>query len=509
MELSFDSAAFCYSFQPNSLKPLANSSSICQDWSLNHSDKTELASHSTHNRSLHIVGVCVDSLGEISRNDIPEVALLNASRNVIELYSYFDRFAGRYVVFYQEGEDWYVWGDATCSLPIHYMRSPTEFSAVASHESLLSITANLAVSSKSLRIRGASSSDQPMPFDLSMFDSIGVLLPNHILDLRKGHPRRVPIFTHDIFASSQSTDVVTRTFERVQQIAKSYASIYDLNCALTSGRDSRLNLSFLLKSDIPLICYVFQHAYLNNQSDDICVPRKIASCHGIQIEVLATQTAPAEFAQQVSKLAGPYADKRSVDLAFTYRSRFPERALLTGDIVDQIGKSLLGNSVPNCLSTPRYFQCKIHNTSRESRIEISRHLAEMTEFERAHHAYDLFAWESRCARWSTQAINIYSLCGITSLNLYNLRSIIQDWLSIPRQRRKSYWLHTSLFEITKPELLFFPFNPSSRTALLKKYWPLFYIATFVKQTFLVARNLYRSVGFTAIRGSKRNLPSSN
>ena len=154
-----------------------------------------------------------------------------------------------------------------------------------------------------------------------------------------------------------------------------------------------------------------------------------------------------------------------------------------------MGKSLLGNAIPTYLASSSYFQCKIHNRAKESSNELKRYIRELRAAGEGENIFDLFAVENRCGRWCSQGGAIYSLMGVCSVNIFNCRELILDWIRVPRKLRVNKAIHRHIFLHNDANLLNFPFNPSEeRHKFLKENWVLFYIATYIKQ-FLISKEV--------------------
>lgn len=280
---------------------------------------------------------------------------------------------------------------------------------------------------------------------------------------------------------------MTQSNTMIRNIVREYSKYYQLVCPLTSGYDSRVVFSFLKDFDPRVQCYTFMHKHFTEQTGDIIVPGNICKHYKQPYTIIKDLEAPKIEETKVSVLAGEFQHKGTINLAYTYNSVFMDKALVNGDIIDQIGKSLLGNAVPNILATPSYFQCKLHNYERKTRGILKKQVEEIKKCSDRAYIYDLFAMENRCGRWATQSSTVYNICGITSLNIFNCRDLLLKWISVPRKIRTRKWLHKELLQINDKQLLTFPFNPTEKFGFMKNNWVLFYISTYVKQFILIVK----------------------
>lgn len=446
-----------------------------------HTAVTDVAYQMKNGREIAIIGLCIDAHNEIEREDIPDF-VLSKGQPFSKIFTLFDRFAGKYVVVYHDGKNGCMFGDATGSIQINYGFGTNGTICAASTDQLVADHFQFVASETSIIIRQGSSLSQGLPGDMTMYDGVKALLPNHYLDLSTQKAIRIPL--HSVRERSEvgQESIVKDSLSLIRSIVREYAKYYKIVCPLTSGYDSRLVFAFLKEQNPNVQCYTFRHVGFSDKSDDICVPKSICDYYHQQYFTIPDISVPVEYMHEIAAVVGEYQSKETIDLAFTFRSRFKEEALINGNIVDQVGKSLIGNSMPTCFATPLFFRCKIHNSKRESSNELKRYLSEIRNAGDWKDVFDLFAMENRCGRWASQTDMLYSVCSVRSLNIFNCRELILKWISLPRKIRTKHWLHEKLFTAIDTHLLDYPFNPSSHTIdLLKSNWLLFWLATLAKQ----------------------------
>lgn len=485
---NFDEAVFTYIVTAQPIPDFAKHTTIAfGKLMVSHTAKTKVTVSQHNQRELALIGLCVDAYGELRCDDIPNWFLSQKSESIVELYRYFDRFSGKFVAIYSEYDNIFVWGDASCSIPISYSQNDSQI-CLSSIDHLTAQYLGSPEDPYGKQIRLGSNFSQGMPGDLTPYRNVRILLPNHYLDLQSMIPVRVPV----CIPSKKPEEIISSSHTLIRNIARAYADQYQIVCPLTSGYDSRLVFAYLSDSMPSIHCYTFQHPHFSENTDDIWVPRKLCSISETAYHLIPDLSAPSEYLNDLKQVIGPYHAPRTINLAYTYLSRWKGNALVSGDISDQIGKSLLGNAVPVALATPLYFQCKIHNTDPASRRELKQYLSEIRKANQWDYVYDLFALENRCGRWASQTSMIYSVCGIDYLNIFNCRELIQLWMGLPRKLRVQCYLHKSLLYRLSPELLSIPFNPhDSRTKFLKQNWFLFYLATFGKFVYQKLRSPHK------------------
>lgn len=425
-----------------------------------------------------VIGLCVDSQSEIQRFEIPNYLSQYVGR-VHGLISAFKRLAGVYVIIVHINNEIFVFNDAAGYMQINYHRFIKCF---ASSEKLLGLAHNLQVSEVSQVVRDGSDRSQPLPASMTMYSEVKALLPNHFLNVSTNTAHRY--FTGSEIGSKSDIDSISSfTLMRVENIINEYSKYYHLLCPLTGGTDSRLNLAFLRDFNPSIKAYTLWHKEFTEHTGDVAIPKRISADFGIRHDFVDDKTAPEECVEYVNRYCGDWHSRYTIDLGFTLSEYLQkDEAIINGDIIDQIGKSLIGNAVPDVFAFPSYFLCKIHNFSKEARPQIEEWMAGVSDTADFHTSvFDLFAWENRLGRWASQGHVIYCALSIPSLNIYNCRDIIESWIKLTRRDRSNLVLHNALFNMIDAKYLKYPFNPGvPLTNLLKKHWIPFLFATYGK-----------------------------
>jgi len=425
-----------------------------------------------------VIGLCVDSHGEYSRNEIPSLLLQDVFSDAFKAYRFCDRFAGKYCIYYSRSGKTYMWGDATCSLPIAYYYEKNAI-AISNTEQMIALKYGFKESIEAMKIMKGSSSSQPLPNNITLFDEIQILLPNHILSFYDGNSYRIPISA--VTADKSTIDrICANTLDLINNIIEQYRIYYNCIFPLTAGTDSRTIVSLFSKVEASIECFTYKHSNFDEKTPDIKIPRDICAEMNYSYYIIPDIHAPYEYTKKTRDILGSNFEDTVVDLAYTYNSVFKNRAFINGDIIDQIGKSLIGNNIPSFFATSRFFQCKLHNHYKGTRAELNKYLNEIRLNKEKKHVFDLFAVENRCCRWGTQSDSVLCLFGITSLNIFNCREVINEWIRIPRKKRVNLILHKYYIAKSNPKLLDYSFNPGDWTDVFKRNWILFYIATFIK-----------------------------
>ena len=389
---------------------------------------------------------------------------------------------GKYFLLYKDASGCFICGDATCSVPIYYTTFQHEF-ICTSNLMLIVREQNLSPDATLQHIRNSGNISQAMPFDLTEYKEIKQLIPNHYLALNDQSTHR---FVNS--ANKQRKLTVQEATEKakplIEFLTRYYIDKFDVYCPITSGRDSRVVLSFLSRlTSKPINSYTIKHVEHSGSEQDLVIPPQLARVCGMNHRQIEDVPADIETQQLFDEYLGRNRySKRTLNIANTIHSYFAEGAVINGDIIGQVGKCSLHRDIPHILATPEYFRWKLHNYSREARYALNSWIKEIRAAGECVNLFDLFSIENRMGRWAAQENTIYSAKGQLYLNIFNSRSIIYLWTSVRRSERKKSLLHIALIKETCPVLLSVPFEKDTSTIIkLSKANGLFYyITSFLK-----------------------------
>lgn len=483
----FDKAVFTYSISNQRSSLFSGCMTLGQgDLLIQCTSRTQVLHTCGQGREAAVIGYCVDAHEQLRREAIPDA--LCACDTLDAAWAFCNRLAGKYIIYYADGHKAYLWGDATCSIPLNYGRIG-EHVCISPFDQMTADSIGAQPDERLVRLRRSADASQAMPFDWTPYREVKCLLPNQVLDVCAMRSIRMPHKTAE--GTEALDDIVQKTLLLSNAITKAYAEGYDLICPLTSGYDSRAVLAIARQSIPDIPCFTVKFDGMDENAADLAIPEEICRALGLPYQKVASFAPPDALTEQISRHAGLFNAKDRIAEGIVYCSANHEKARLHGDIVGQIGKSSVMNSVPDALVGPRFLQCKIHNTDALAREAMRAHIQEIRQAGNGGDLCDLFAWESRCGRWAGQEEALYALCGMNSLSIFNCREMILLWLQIPRKLRKQSLFHKSLIAACDAQLLQYPFNPGSGLNAIKAYWPVFYAATYAKQLLLCARDQRR------------------
>ena len=386
---------------------------------------------------------------------------------------------GKYVIFAQIKEDYYLLGDATGSVPVFYADINGSFVG-ASNDYQIATDYQLEPDKGLLKMREQANAAHTMPFDKTIWKEIRRLLPNHYVNVSKRSIYRIVNALQEQSVLS-AEEAAAKTIPSIKRLVHYYAERYAIACPLTSGRDSRVVLAFLGSSpDMPV--YTMKHAEFSDTTQDITVPLEIAKHIGLNYQQVEDILLP----QQLVDVADGFFGKgnyslRTLMLAHTINHYFGNYAVINGDIIGQIGKCSLHRDISLKYATPSYFRCKLHNYSDAAKKELQAWKNDVYASDETVNIFDLFSIENRMGVWAADENIIYNAIGQHYLNIFNSRSIIYEWTRVDRGVRKNAEIHKAIIRILNPKLLDLPFERTGRMEGLAKYNGMTYlVASYVK-----------------------------
>ncbi len=425
-----------------------------------------------------IYGLAVDVVSGSGDNLADKIT--ESCRSIDDVVAFEKNLGGKYMILFKCNEQYYIQGDATCSIPVYYN---TEDTFVCSSNCQYIVEAKkYCADSECLAIRNSGDISQAMPYDITPYKQIKQLIPNHYLDVNRQSAVRFINTANEQkeISVEEATEIVLPMIEKLLCF---YQSRYKIYCPITSGRDSRVVLSFLLKSKENFSCYTIKHPEHSENAQDITVPVTLCKKVNIAHRMVADVTVSDVLKNEIDTLLGNGSySLRTLQIAQTIQTFFGDGAIINGDIIGQVGKCSLHRDIPAVFATPSYFRCKLHNYSKGAKQQLKKWLNEIKSSGEKVNSFDLFSIENRMGRWASQSSTVYDTIGQITLNIFNSRSVIYTWTAVERKKRKKSQIHLELIRNTVPSLLDIPFEVDENTIvkLSKSTGILYLLASYMK-----------------------------
>lgn len=399
-----------------------------------------------------------------------------------EVVDYENNLGGKYVIFYKIDDDYYLLGDATCSIPIYY--TVNNFDCSSNYQYIVN-NKGYAVDEEYFNIRKSGNISQAMPYDITQYREIKQVIPNHYLEINSNRAVR---FINSVkkqkgITVERATEIVSPMIEKILNM---YLDKFKTYCPITAGRDSRVVLAFLQKSGKDFSCYTIKHPEHNDKTQDIVIPAELCSKIGVEHNLIEDIDVPKQLKEEFDRILGENSySLRTLRIAHTIKENFGDGAIINGDIIGQVGKCSLHRDIPSIFATPFYFRCKLHNYSKGAKIQLKNWIKEIKSSREKVNLFDLFSIENRLGRWAGQENLIYNTLGQEYLNIFNCRKIVYTWTAVARKKRKLSKVHVDLISeacgslkeipFEKDESLVFKISKTSGIAYLLSSYAKFFI----------------------------------
>ena len=218
-------------------------------YQLNYTSRTDVFNFINGEKEIVLIGLCVDSHREIQRADIPSWFLSQNYNSKEDIFYASSRFAGKYIIFYRTGDEVLLFGDASCSLQLNYSFIGEDIYA----SSVDYLLGTYCVSNYSLEIRNIANYSYTMLYNLTMFDNINALLPDHYLDITLESAVRVKI---KVPSGASSKELVSRSKTYAELLKEVYPAGLVLFHAL--GRTKNLAVAILVDRNGYQNGYIFK-----------------------------------------------------------------------------------------------------------------------------------------------------------------------------------------------------------------------------------------------------------
>lgn len=460
------------------------------DWNIYISNKTNLQYAITDYISVVIIGYCIDGDGIIEPRNLSDY-IAKKIKTLDMFISFSKRLAGKYIIFLNINGTYYVFTDATASLPVYYTNSK-KIQHISSHEYLVAKYAKCNLSKNSLYMLKGSDQAKTLPNNITFHENVYLLLPNHYYEIKNNCSIRIT--KKDIKNTISPQIAAQKSLEIINHIKNQIINDFEIKCPLTGGYDSRVVFAVLLGKKFE--SYTMTHK-MSLTDSDLAVPRQITKKYKIKHFLIEDKIPTAEQFDIANKIFGKgMYSEYTLQLIATLIKDAGNSCILNGDILGQIGKSSLHKNIPPIFMGYRYYACKVHNTSLQALKQSKKWYQEISkEFDKKY-ICDLFSEEIRLGRWAGNENCLFSTFGINVLNIFNCQKIIEIWECVDRKDRKNAQIHKELLKIINSELLNYSFN-HSESPLLKianSNFFLFYIATFTKHYLQALKHFFRSYG---------------
>lgn len=456
---------------------LFNNSIKIGDFYLYYND-FKVFSDKSNNSQIVLLGNFVDSHNPArSQKEIINELIELSSFN--EIINKSKKLAGRFIIFHYNQLKLHILPDATASIQVSYS-TKSEVLFASSHPKIIANKMNENISEQALDIQMKSEQNLIMPYDRTVYDNIRYVIPNHYLEfINQTSVRYYPLKIESNVSIEKAVHI---TSHQVKSILKGYNNLFGkLSLPLTAGVDSRTILASSREIIKDITTYTFMHKNFDCNTADIVIPKliseKLEFKHlvindlALPDSVLSIQKGFLEYEINISELRN----------SWTYKNSQLKNLLRLDGNISPLAKSSFGKNLPESWATVFYLSTKTHNHSAVNKRIIKEWSNDIEPYLKKSNKskYDMFFWEHRIGKWTSNSLKNFDTLG-DSINPFNCREVIENWLNVPRKIRSNNSLHELVIKENWPELLDYPINPNQKYTFLNRFQSLFYFASITK-----------------------------
>lgn len=425
-----------------------------------HTETAKVQVARTDNVEVAIIGECVDVREGHDANKIAEgLSMIDCPAFEKEI----ENLCGGYVIFRRDRDDIRVYGDAIHMMSVYY--GVNRYAGVVASCEALIVDDPSEISPVSAKVlSGAYETGLYLAGDMTMYDDVKALLPNHYLSLSEG--RSIRYFPREELklakTEAEVDEIVDNTIKMVERCIRQLAKRMEFASPLTPGGDSRLNCAFI-NNQIPqedVLYYVIQTKEMESIRDNTCLVEKLAREFKFD-EFHFYPEAEAVSGDRVAdlrRILGPIREWRRK--IWAYHPDVGSRTIASGALIGHVLGGKLAMNLPEWLAGVWFLKVAQRNVSRIAGKEVGRWYDDVKSAIRMGYSkFDMWYWEIRCGRWNANTISRDDLIGIRDINFYNAHRIINEWCRIPRHLRVRKLIHKRLLKKLYPSVADIEFNP--------------------------------------------------
>jgi hypothetical protein len=381
------------------------------------------------------------------------------------------RYAGRFVLIHIDQNNIRLMHDATSCRKIYYYNSGSGFWCASQPHLLAQISGvNRTTDPEKLSYYQSEifkHHNHTYIGDLTCYEPIFQLLPNHYLNLTEGKIYRYWIKTvHERMSMKKTAGICGKM---LQGYIKSINHRYNIMLPVTAGKDSRTLLAATKDIQDKVFYYINSESRISRRKEDILIPQKIITEQGQPFHVLDTQIEIDNDFKEIYFSNNPDASHYYLPHIYNYYRNFQDKVNLPGNFVAS-AYDMYGYYVKK--ATPELVA--VFNWVSDYGFAIDyykRWLENCMPFCKEHHIRfsTLLYWEERLANWGTQ-LQIDKDIAQEDLIPYNSRQLINYFFSVKPKYidRPEFRFFCEIMKQLWPELLLTPINPGfkKRTSTL-------------------------------------------
>ncbi|MBK6850290.1 MAG: hypothetical protein IPG93_01440 [Burkholderiales bacterium] len=444
-------------------------------WIVTSHRELEVTQVTEADRSITLIGFALDGNQPAASNHDLLQQLLAHGGPVSGLIAQTSTWGGRWAVIAHSSDSSLIWNDATAQRPVYYALPAIGQSGdglvCAAEPGLLAHSHKFQKSAAAVDfVRSREVSDFEvywMPGDVTVYDEVRALLPNHCLDLRSGAVRR--FWPTSAVAPVDYDTAVAESVRLLRGQLEAAQRRFKLSISMTAGWDSRMMLA-LCKPAVGDL-HAFTLAYPNQPRDtrDVAVPARLLARLGMKHDIYDYPRVIDESLRDIirsnndSVAKGYCADTQAI-----FEQHPTERVCVTGDVAEIVKCHwrLPGRTDRDVTAEELMGLLKIGN--HPFLLDAMRRWLQQAGTP-AISLCDLFCWEQMAGRWQSQIRAEYDVAQDSFAPL-NCRSLLVLMLGVAEDKRRSpeFVFFRDVIQALWPETLAEPINPPEVQSLSRR-----------------------------------------
>lgn len=418
--------------------------------------------------TLLLLGFAIDP-DHPEHGDAAVLEMLAADRQRGNEQPMIDRLSGRFALFVFDGANIHVHTDATGARTVEYTWTGDEFHA-ASQSFLLAEAVPLADSGRRAEFAGSRHAQLDreafLPADVTLFEHVHRLIPNHRLDVSQR--RQVRVWPAEAVGQSSLAEAAGFAARQLSAALEAASFRFPLSLPLTAGYDSRALLAATPRSRRGrLFVYTLLYRHLGRLSADVHIASRVARRAGLRHHLVDCRRLPGEEWRRLYAGNSPLAhyDDWGVIAQGMLRGLPAGHVALKGNASEIVrnfywhdGTAPPTRDAADILALHGgWSELPFVTDAVGAWFEATAPVARATGVA----IDDLFYWEHRCGSWQAQSQLEWDIAQETFMPFGN-RRLLARLLGVPARERADHGqalLH-EIMRVADADVLELPFNPT-------------------------------------------------
>lgn len=427
----------------------------------------DITTYQNQDRNFMLAGFMLDYKNPEKTNlqILTDLSTNTSSEGLIkDTYKYF----GQFVIIYHTANEFILFGDGGSQKELYYNQDLT---CIGSQPKLLghftSLKEDDTPEARAFYSSKEFLSRKVFPGELTQYDNIKRLKPNHLLNINNATQER--FFPSIKIKVQRSGNIAKEIADRLIGCSLALKNRYNPVFHVSGGWDSRVLLALAIKVDIP--CSVFRGPNLNDSHYDVKIPRTILSNAGKDLDVRDYDFNPENNQTFTSILEASvdFARTDKLTLAYIFKGlkMFEQSMVVTGHM-GEVGRNFYDQFIKlNGLFLARmtgYGELKYALNYYQQWLDENKKLYQQNGY----NTLDMFYWEERIGSWGAKGKTERNLvCDYFSI--FNSRELLELMLSTKRKDRDSHLgkLFPEIVKAIYPDVLGLPVNPDKKQKVIR------------------------------------------